>query len=57
MANWKQEGQKFEMDDTITAVTASKSGQYCLVNQSFSKPRIDLLQFDARQGVSHGTAV
>ena len=57
MANLKQEDLRIEMDDTITAVTASKSGRFLLVNQSFSKPRIELLQFDSSLGVAHGTTV
>ena len=45
------------MDDIITAVTASKSGHYLLVNQSFTKPRIELLQFDSSLGIAQGSVV
>ncbi len=57
LANLKTEGYKIEMDDTITAIVASKKGNQLLVNQSLSKPKIELLLFDSRKGVAHGTVI
>jgi len=35
------------MDDSITAIQASKDGRYLLANISMSKPRIELISFSA----------
>jgi WD40 repeat protein len=36
-----------ELDDNITAISASKSGAHLLVNVSMTKPRIELISFRA----------
>lgn len=51
---WKQEGISIEMDDNITAITASRDGCHLLCNISMSKPRIELLSFE---GPSWGKSV
>jgi len=53
--NWMKEGQIIEMDDAITAITASKNGDFLLVNISMTKPRIELLSFD--QTTNWGTTI
>ena len=40
-----KEGQVTEMDDYITAITASKDGRALLLNISMTKPRIELMSF------------
>jgi hypothetical protein len=51
---WKQEGISIEMDDNITAITASRDGCHLLCNISMTKPRIELLSFE---GPSWGKSV
>ena len=42
-----------EMDDNITAIQASRLGDYLLVNVSMSKPRVELISFkEAAWGTS-----
>lgn len=43
---WKKEGVMVEVDDNITAITASREGTHLLVNISMTKPRIELISFD-----------
>ena len=43
---WKKDGIMVEVDDNITAITASREGTHLLVNISMTKPRIELISFD-----------
>jgi hypothetical protein len=43
---WKKEGVMVEVDDNITAITASREGTHLLVNISMAKPRIELITLD-----------
>lgn len=54
---WKKEGIFVEVDDNITAITASKEGTHLLVNISMTKPRIELISLDESQGTPWGTIV
>ena len=44
-----KEGQVTEMDDYITAITASKDCQALLLNISMTKPRIELMSFSENE--------